>query len=239
MITIVQGKVGDGKSYHMTTLIVDHLLRGGVVATNLNLDLNRIRKNFHRRLFDRQYLHISAESSPFEIPRGDFRGRGFRRVMVVLDEALNWFASQGGAKDDRKATWGEWLRQSDKLGQDVYFIAQNFERAAKWIRELSQTLISIANLRNISLFKMPFGKWFHLKKLYAVSTFDVRAESLISWSLKVIEARYYQCYDTSQLWGFPASSNAYDGLAVPPAFKLPFWPFLLFILWVLLLWVFL
>ena len=40
-------------------------------------------------------------------------------------------------------SWGEWLRQSDKLGQDVWFVAQNFERAAKWIRELAQVSIEI------------------------------------------------------------------------------------------------
>lgn len=227
MITIVQGLVGDGKSYHVAKLVVDHLLAGGVVATNMTLHLDRISRNFSRRVNARQYIRIAAADSPFEIPRGDFRGRGRRRVMVVLDEALNWFASSSGAKDERKATWGEWLRQSDKLGQDVFFIAQAFDRAAKWIRELSQVLISIKNLRNATLLHIPLGKWFGFRRIYAATKVDVRAGVVCGWGVYLIESRVWECYETAELYGFPASGNAYEGLVVPPAFRLPVWPLVL------------
>lgn len=239
MITVVQGKIGDGKSYHVTRLAIDHMLAGGVVATNMQLDLDRIKKNFGRRLSYLQYLRVAATDSPYLIPRGDMRGRGRRRVMVVLDEALNWFASSSGSKDDRKATWGEWLRQSDKLGQDVFFIAQNFERSAKWVRELAQVLISITNLRNVSFLHMPIGRWCRLGRVYAAASYDIRSTSLIGWRLGLIDSRVYRCYNTSELYGFPASENAYDSLVVAPAFRLPVFPFVLFFLWFLLVWVFL
>lgn len=159
--------------------------------------------------------------------------------MVVLDEALNWFASSAGAKDERKSTWGEWLRQSDKLGQDVYFIAQNFERAAKWIRELSQVLISIKNLKNVTLFRLPVGKWLKMHLVYVAARYDLRAEMIVGWGLHYIDMAVCRCYETAELYGFPASANAYDGLTVFPPFRLPVWPVVVFVLFVLLAWVWL
>lgn len=235
MIHVVQGKVGEGKSYFVVDrIIIPHLLAGGIVATNMHVFLEKVSKNFHRKLRVEQLIHIDAADSPFEIPRGDFRGRGRRKVLVVLDEALNWFASSSGAKDERKATWGEWLRQSDKLGQDVYFIAQAFERSAKWIRELAQVLYSITNLKNVSFLKMPIGKWLHLHRIYAVAKYDIRSASLCGWWLRLLEPRTWDCYDTSELYGFPASSNAYSGLDIAPPFRLPLWPFVVLLLSLLL-----
>lgn len=226
MIYVVSGKVGEGKSYHVLTLAVAHLLRGGVVATNMAIDLARICRNFKRRLQPWQLIKIDAASDPRKIPHGDFRGDGRRKVMVILDEALNWFASQGGAKDDRKATWGEWLRQSDKLGQDVYFIAQCFERAAKWIRELAQVALNISNFKNITFLRLPIGKWFHLDHIYACATYDVRSQILLSWWCYQIVPRYYECYKTGELFGFQSGGAAYVA-TLPPAFRLPFAPFFL------------
>lgn len=223
MIYVVTGKVGEGKSYHVFTLIEKHMESGGVVATNMTVDLERMRRNFRRRFQAWQLVKVDAASDPRKIPHGDFRGAGRRKVMVVLDEALNWFASQGGSKDERKATWGEWLRQSDKLGQDVYFIAQSFERAAKWIRELAQVALNICNFKNITFLRLPIGKWFRLESLYGVSTFDVRSQILLSWWCYQIKPQFYECYKTAELFGFEAGDAGYVA-TLPPAFRLPFWP---------------
>lgn len=237
MISVCQGKVGEGKSYHVLNRhVIPHLLSGGVVATNMSIDLQKIKKNYHRNIFPQQVFRISATDSPFDIPCGDFRGHGNRRVIVVLDEALNWFASSTSANDERKSTWGKWLRQTDKIGQDVIFIAQSFDRAAKWIRELSQVMISICNLKNVSFLKFPIGKWLHLDHVYAASYYDVRSAYLFRWGLHAITSKVYDCYNTSELYGFPASSNAYSGLSVAPAFTLPVWPFTLLIFWLLFSW---
>lgn len=225
MITVVSGKIGRGKSYWMTTRIVRHLISGGVVATNMKIDLDWIRETWKRRIFSWQLVPISAEDDPRKIPRGDFRGESSaRRVMVVLDEALNWFASQGGAKDDRKATWGEYLRQSDKLGQDVYMVAQNFERAAKWIRELAQIAINITAIKDLSVLRIPIGRLPGLRNLFSWAAYDVNSGMVLEWHLGSFDKRYYRAYKTAELYGFEASVNGYLA-SVPPAFRLPFWPF--------------
>lgn len=226
MISVVSGKIGRGKSFYMTTRIVDHLRSGGVVATNMDIQLDYIRKKFRRKIYDWQLVRIDAADDPKKIPRGDFRGESAaRRVMVVLDEALNWFASQPGAKDERKSTWAEWLRQSDKLGQDVFFIAQNFDRAAKWLRELAQVAINVASVKDISVLRIPIGKLPYLRNLFTVSVADVSSQMLLSWHVRYFDPVYFKAYRTAQLFGFESADSAYLH-PVPRAFRLPAWPFL-------------
>lgn len=228
MITVVSGKLGAGKSYEVCDRTIKHLLKGGVVATNMAVDLDAIRRIYKRRLRDWQLLKVTAESDPRKIPRGDLRGAGRRRVIVVLDEALNWFESAATARDPRRATWGEWLRQSDKLGQDVIFIAQDFARAAKWIRELAQLSDDVRNFGQIRMFGMPVGKWLHLGRVYIVVHADVKTKQILGVSLGYINSTVWDCYKTSELYGFEASDNAYIG-DVAPRYRLPMPPLAFFV----------
>lgn len=159
---------------------------------------------------------IGAESDPKLIPRGDFRGHGRRRVLVVLDEALNWFASAATARDPRRETWGEWLRQSDKLGQDVYFVAQEFNRSAKWIRELAQVLRSVTCLGKVYVWGVPVLSFLGFERVYSVVDWDIKSRSRMSFRLGVYRPRVWRCYNTADTYGFDASANAYD---VSPVFR--------------------
>lgn len=221
MITVVSGKVGEGKSYWCVRLIKDHVLSGGVVATNMVIFRDVMAKNFHRKLDPRQFLALSATDDPRKIPRGDFRGAGRRKVLVVLDEALNWFASSGSASDPRRLTWGEWLRQSDKLGQDVFFVSQNFERSAKWIRELAARLVVVSNLKHFSFLHIPFGRWLGLHNLSVVRTVDVRSGIGSGFEIMHLSSSIWDCYRTAELFGFESSENAYSGLVLYPPAKFP------------------
>lgn len=223
MITVVQGKLGAGKSYDVVRLCVDHLGIGGVVATNIRLDRDAVSQACSRRLSYGQFLTVSEDSNPREIPIGDRRGRGRRRVMVVLDEALNWFASSTSKEDPRKIIWGEWLRQSDKLGQDVFFIAQNFERTAKWIRELAQVCRDVSAIRQISLLGL-FPLWYlcpPLRNCYVVRPYDVHLKQRLTFELHRYSSKIFACYDTSETYGFSATSSAFDNFVIYPAYKPP------------------
>lgn len=223
MVVVVQGKLGSGKSLDTTRLMVDHLAHGGIVATNISLNREYISKIVHRKIVARQCLKLCETDDPKLIPIGDRRGRGKRRVMVVLDEALNWFASSASAQDPRRATWGEWLRQSDKLGQDVYFIAQNFDRAAKWIRELAQVCRDISSIRQISVLGL-FPAWYlcpPLRNFYLVRPVDVHLKRRMSFEVHRYNSALFGCYDTSETFGFEAARSAYAGLTIWPAYHPP------------------
>lgn len=232
MITVVSGRIGAGKSLHTVRLIRSHLSAGGCVATNIALNYRQIGRSIGRTLRPWQIIPISESSDPKKIPIGDKRGHGKRKTMVVLDEALNWFQSTQG-QDSRKVPWGQWLRQSDKLGQNVFFIAQNFERTAKWIRELAQVSIEIVPMGDLKFlfirlrWILPFVRRFYL----AVSR-DVRTGSLVGTSGGMYTSDVWNLYDTSETFGFEAAQSAFVG-TVPPRFRLPRWPWYVLVVWVL------
>jgi hypothetical protein len=185
-----------------------------------------------RRLYSWQFGEVTASTDPTEIPRGDFRGSGRgRRTLIILDEALNWFDSEQSKAGSLKAAWSLWLRQSDKLGQDVYFVAQNFERAAKWIRELAQINREIVPIRSVNIcgfipvgLIIPFGS-----RVYFVKRFDVRSSVSLGVEFHLYSSRIWDCYDTSETYGFRAASSAYDVVQLPQ-FEVPsFWALSLFV----------
>lgn len=229
MITVVSGKLGSGKTLDLVRLIRNHVRNGGCVRTNIKLDYKKFARATGRALAPWQFGLVSADDNPAEIPTGDRRGKGKRRTMVVLDEALNWFQSVQNAKEDtRKAAWSEWLRQSDKLGQDVYFVAQNFERAAKWIRELAQVSVEIVNLGDVRLFRfIPLTLIFPFaRRMYSRIVYDVRSKAKLQTTLHFRTPDIWNLYDTSETFGFEAADSAYKGHVLPPPFKLPFWLFI-------------
>lgn len=206
---------------------MEHLYAGGCVRTNISLDYKKIGKRLGRALRPWQIGGLSAGDDPKTIPTGDKRGHGKRRTYVILDEALNWFQSEGKTKDERKVQWGEWLRQSDKLGQDVFFIAQNFERSAKWIRELAQTSIEIVPLGNVKfLWLFPLGTLVpYLKGVYARVSRDVRSGEVFQIRFFHRSKYVWDMYDTAETFGFTAVGSAYGDDLYPP-FKLgarPLW----------------
>lgn len=227
MITVVSGKLGSGKSYNCVRMIRDHLARGGCVRTNISLDAAQISRAVGRHVSSLQIGKLSHDDDPTTIPTGDRRGRGTRRTLVVLDEALNWFQSEGTGdrKDSKKVQWGEWLRQSDKLGQDVYFIAQNFERAAKWIRELAQVSEEVFPLKDIRILMfLPLGVLLpFFRCVYCVRRRDVRSGLICGTELHRYSSRVWDLYDTSETFGFQGAASAYDAVRLWPPYKKPTW----------------
>lgn len=228
MITVISGKLGSGKSYDSVRCMVQWLRDGHAVRTNIKLDLQQMRQASGRLLQPYQIGQVTADDNPKEIPIGDRRGHGKRRCKIVLDEALNWFASSQSSKDDpKKKEWGEWLRQSDKLGQDVFFIAQNFERSAKWIRELAQVLVEIVPLGSIRVLGIPLFKLIGLGKVYAKISYDVRSGSRLHTEFHTPVSQVWKLYDTSETFGFESADSVFSGGVLPPPFKLPLFPLLL------------
>lgn len=227
MITVVSGKVGYGKTLDCVRRVRDHVARGGCVCTNIKLDVAQIGRAVGRRLSKFQIQPLSADSDPATIPTGDRRGKGNRKTIVLLDEALNWFQSSGSGRDPRKLAWSEWLRQSDKLGQDVWFVAQNFERAAKWIRELAAISIEIFPLREIKI-GMVFPLWLlfpPFRNMYCAKWRDCRSGMVTKLELHRYSSDVWKLYDTSETFGFVGAASAYDAVRLWPPYKSPLWAF--------------
>lgn len=84
MIEVVSGLVGSGKSHDVTRRIIEHLLSGGIVCTNMSLEKSRIEEIYHCRLSPRQFLRVSENDNPATIPRGDLRGIVLAAFLLFL-----------------------------------------------------------------------------------------------------------------------------------------------------------
>lgn len=220
MITLVSGKIGCGKSYYMVGRILEHLENRGIVATNITL------KNVEK--YKNQIMYISGNSSPTDLPSGDRRGtKNQRKVMIVFDESQSWFGvQQGKIADPRKELWSDWLRHSDKLGQDIFLIAQEWTQIAKWFRILAQRVIFCHHSKNeriISLLPFPF-LYTAEKNVNEVENETVgrRAKS-IKFTFSLIRKKIYKHYETAETYESEKyeSENIYDKMIIAPSSPLP------------------
>lgn len=218
MITIISGRLGCGKSYLAVRMMQEHLYKGGIVATNIRL------KNMAPRLLAR-VVHIDGNCLPTDLPSGDRRGHGKRRVMIVIDEALSWFGIADDPKrDSRKAVWADWLRHSDKLGQDIFLISQDWQQTVKWIRVLSQRVYFCHNSKNER-----FIRFFPFTFLYAAEKNTIDVENQVAGlPARPIRTRFYflsksvyNCYDTAETFESEkfVSENIYERYSICPKSK--------------------
>ena len=218
MITIISGRLGCGKSYLAVRMMQEHLHKGGIVATNIRL------KNMSDRLLGR-VIHIDGNCRPTDLPSGDRRGHGKRRVMIVIDEALSWFGILNDPKSDpRKAVWADWLRHSDKLGQDIFLISQDWAQTVKWIRVLSQRVIFCHKSKNER-----FIRYFPFTFLYAAEKNTNEVENQVSglparpvrMRIYFLSKSVYNCYDTAETFESEkfVSDNIYERYSICPPSK--------------------
>lgn len=235
MIYGVTGLLGGGKSYGSVRDAVIHISRGGVVATNIELNCSEIAKIIRRPLeyVKTRVYNIDPDENrnPWEWPRGDSRGQGTRRVLIIIDEAGEWFSSfesRQGIQD-----FCAWLRQSDKRGQDVYLIVQDSSILAKQGRVLVHRWLYMRNMEQWRIPKLgwplppPWNKEFHRLE-YSTATGKSSPQE-IGKDIHYRDKRIYKVYQTSAMFGASAKSapgkNPYDSAVdyTPPKKDSPLW----------------
>lgn len=129
---LVTGKKGAGKSLFCIGLIRDALLEGKRVATNLDVNLEKLFRSDSR---------LSIVRIPDRPTADDLHalGRGQTGVveddngLIVIDECGTFLNSRAWGDKSRQPLL-DWLVHSRKHGWDVYFIAQGIEQLDKQVR---------------------------------------------------------------------------------------------------------
>lgn len=229
MVYGVVGKLGGGKSFSCVWIMLQKLRDGQGVVSNIRLKDSYLEKH---GIDASKYLFIEdfGAVDPWTLPHGDLRGSGGRyRVMICIDEAGEWLDSYTDAR--RQGTQlsdvASWLRQSDKLGQDVYFIVQfeallhNRLRAivARWL-----VCMDFDKFR-FPLIGLPPPKL--LRQFIVCSEYDGRSKDFLSryWIPK--NKTVFEAYDTAAFFGqsFARSSSAqslsFTGKKYVSEFRLP------------------
>lgn len=214
MIYAVCGKLGGGKSLSCVCAMVNHIRNGGYVVTNIALNLENISRSIRQPLsrVKSLYLYIDANScNPELFPHGDLRGTpNGRRVICVIDESAEWFSSLDSAKSMRQ--WISWLRHSDKLGTDIFFIVQDLSMLNKQGRLLINRMIVCIDMAK---FKFPIIRcqpFFWLKSYIRLVEHDAITKEVIGVSWLHKNKEIFSYYNTADLFGltyFSSSNSAY------------------------------
>lgn len=220
MIFAICGKLGGGKSLSSVVSMVKHIKRGGYVVSNIRLNLDSISKYLRCSVskLKKQYLLIDADNcNPQTFPHGDLRGTpNGRRVLVVIDESAEWFSSLDSSKQLKG--WVSWLRHSDKLGVDIFFIVQDLSMLHKQGRLLINRMIVAIDMAK---FKFPIincQPFWWLRSYIRLIEHDAITQEIVGRSWLKKDKQYFSFYNTADLFGlsyFNESTNAYSTSAKP------------------------
>lgn len=208
MVYGVYGALGGGKSYSMVSHALEQLRMGNAVVTNIKLRDEYLGANC---IDASKYLFIEdfGTIDPWTLPEGDRRGSGGKfRVNIIIDEAGEWLDSYMDKKNDFLTKVASWLRQSDKKGQDVFFIVQ-FETLLQ--ARLRNVVARWLRCYDVSKFKLP-GIGLRLppvlRNFIVVSEFDGMAKEVIGRRWLPKSKSIYNAYDTAAFYGFSFQSSA-------------------------------
>lgn len=203
MVYGVCGRLGGGKSFTCVYLMLQALKMGHFVTSNIRLK-DEYLKSHHINASRYTYLEDFGGIDPWTLRKGDLRGSGGRvRSMIVIDEAGEWLDSYADArqKGTQLSDIASWLRQSDKLGQDVYFIVQ-FETLLhnrlrsivhKWLicKDLSKFKIPVIGLRLPVL----------MRDFIVCTEFDGRSKDYVGRLWLPKNRQIFDAYDTAAFFG--------------------------------------
>lgn len=132
---LIQGKKGSGKSKLAVMLMREHLLKGRLVATNLDLFMDKLMppmsKSVAIRVPDKPSVHdLRALGSGNNGDRYNEDHDG----LLVLDELATWLNARTFGDKERQPVL-DWLVHSRKLGWGTKLICQDVIQIDKQARE--------------------------------------------------------------------------------------------------------
>jgi hypothetical protein len=200
MIELYEGRLGGGKTYSATVRMVDHVRRGGVVCTNVEIKWDAVKdyiaKQFGLVAEDEQFIPLTDDEIGL-FHRHTPSGTPELPVLVVIDEAHLTFNARDFAQTDKlyRETL-TFLTQSRKVNTDVIFIAQSVLNMDKQFMRLVQF---IWRFRDLGKWKIPgLGIKYPFKQLLAVQ-FDYDGKTILQRSFVNKDKRIFGLYNTNSL----------------------------------------
>lgn len=196
-VYFVTGRLGSGKSLACVDKIREYLSAGRRVATNLDLNLDRMfeqNKATAIRLPDKprpQDMELLGEGYHADDPR-DYDEKRFG--LIVLDECGTWLNTrEWNDKERRKLI--DWFLHARKLRWDVMFLIQDIESCdAQIVRSLCEHLVICRRLDRFKLMGVHLPR-MHIANVYYGRTAEVRVEKWMYRGLDLFDA-----YDTRQVF---------------------------------------
>lgn len=214
--TLLTGKRGAGKSLIAVFQIQERMLKGSIVATNINLNVQKLvgprnkvrpfRVPDHPTATDLQQLPLGNPSlawvgDEIKIQPGYDEGKN---GLLVLDELATFLNSRTWKEKDRQDLIS-WLLQSRKFGWDLLFLAQHPRLVDAQIRDSLFDLVGVT--RRLDKITVPFfGKisaiiGFRLKmpRIHvAILRYGMHQDSPVAERIWTRGTSLFEAYDTTQ-----------------------------------------
>ena len=200
MISILEGRIGGGKTLLSVCMILAHLAKGGTVITNVDLNLSGCAAYLlkHKGLkMDPAAITILDEEQVSNFHKYLLSGSRDLPVLVVIDEAHLWFnAKDSAVTAATKRALLTFLSQSRKLSVDLIFIVQAAENLESQFRRLAQEIWRMRDLTKIVVPVLGL-KWPWPDTL----AFRIDAASGMVMQRKLIRRTQdiFNCYNTNAL----------------------------------------
>ncbi|MGM0986561.1 MAG: zonular occludens toxin domain-containing protein [Pseudomonadota bacterium] len=204
-VYVVTGKLGAGKTLVAVGKIKDKLNHGCPVATNLDLNLDKLigekaRQTRCYRIPDKPSLE-DLEA----IGTGNDSYDESKNGLLVLDECGTWFNSRSWADKSRQAVIN-WFLHARKLGWDVIFLIQDLSIMDKQARvALAEHVVYCRRLDRVTipvigaLWSLFAGGKLPLPKLHlGIVKYGDSPQSLVVERWTYTGRRLYPAYDTKQ-----------------------------------------
>jgi len=205
-VYFITGKLGSGKTLVTVGKIKDYLSAGKRVATNLDLNIDKLTARKSKATFSR----LPDKPRPEDL---ELIGRGSDVVdestygLIVLDECGTWLNTRS-YRDKERVSFIDWMLHARKLGWDIFFIIQDISVIDKQLRvslcehlvvcrRLDRLRISIVS-KLVQFFtgvRLTMPKIHTAKVHYGESESDVVADR---WNYQ--GKALYEAYDTRQIF---------------------------------------
>lgn len=227
-IYLVSGKLGSGKTLACVGVIRDALLEGRRVATNLDLNLDRMLPARVGKPVDGvsrcRVVRLPDKPAVVDLETlgcGNDEMDESKNGIIVLDELASWLNSRT-FNDKARAPVLDWLIHSRKHGWDVYFICQHIEQIDKQVR--TSLVEYLVTCRRLDRLKIPFvGKLLeavsagyvkgNLPKIHvAVVRYGVEQHAPIADRWVYQAKALYAAYNTRQVFSDAYASGCFSYL---------------------------
>jgi hypothetical protein len=220
-VYFITGKLGGGKSLCAVGRIRDYLNKGSIVATNLDLKLEKMLPTTAKnpvvyRIPDKPCLE---DLEAIGIGNKDYDES--KNGLLVLDECGTWFNSRSWADKERQSIIN-WFLHARKLGWDILFIIQDISIVDKQARlALAEHVVYCRRMDRVSLpivgglIQALTGIRLTLPRAHlAIVKYGDSQTSLIVDRWLYRGKNLYRAYDTKQIFSETYDSKVYQYL--PP-----------------------
>jgi adenosyl cobinamide kinase/adenosyl cobinamide phosphate guanylyltransferase len=190
MLSIIAGKPGSGKSYHMATILVDHLtdwvryeLKNGKefdssIWTNIVFKIDGLNETISKRIgkdVDVSKYIVFCDDEFFNDSLKAFWWEKFpAKSMIIIDEVHKYLAkSMDYGSMDLERELINWISTHRHQQQEIYFLSQHTDQFAGAALGIADKLLEIVNVKSLDLpfpISIPMSDLDELKRSFGITT---------------------------------------------------------------------